>query len=72
MAMDDSTIMDMRVVSGVLRAVEVPRPKIRPEDCGFSNEDLECLGCGEKLGCIVPGRCWAVEGNSVLKARVCT
>lgn len=23
--------------------------------CGMSNEELECLGCGEKLGCVRAG-----------------
>lgn len=64
---DDSTMMEMRVIGGVLRAVEVPRPKYRPSDCGFSNEDLECLGCGHKLGCIKSGHCYAVEGRGALK-----
>lgn len=27
-----------------------PEPEVSPENCGRSNEDLECLGCGHKLG----------------------
>ncbi len=28
----------------------IPCPKTQPEDCGACNEDLECLGCGQKIG----------------------
>lgn len=38
-----------------------------PTGCGMCNEDLECLGCGVKLGCVEPGHCYAVEGKSALK-----
>lgn len=30
---------------------------MRPDGCGRSNEDLECLGCGYKLGAIRRGTC---------------
>jgi len=40
--------------------------KSRPSHCGFSDEDLCCLGCGQKLGCIQPGHCYAVEGQAAL------
>lgn len=49
---------------GVLQFVEVPRPTRRPEDCGMSNEDFECLGCGVKLGCLNDGKCYAVDGET--------
>jgi len=55
----------------VLRIVHVevcsPQPKHRPADCGFSNEDLECLGCGMKLGLIKDGHCYKVEGSAALE-----
>lgn len=38
-----------------------------PQDCGFMNEDLECLGCGVKLRLLEPGHCYAVEGSDALK-----
>ncbi|MDP3999500.1 MAG: hypothetical protein Q8P76_02825 [bacterium] len=63
----DQTRTVFRVVNGVLQAVEVPRPKTPPRDCGFSNEQLECLGCGAKLGCIKSGHCYAIEGESAYK-----
>ncbi len=52
---------------GVYQPIEVPRPTSRPRDCCSSNEDLECLGCGKKLGCIEPGHCYLVEGQASLK-----
>lgn len=37
---------------------------IRPYLCGSSNEDLECLGCGWKLGyCRLNGICGAEEDH---------
>jgi hypothetical protein len=30
-------------------------PRHAPRDCGMSNEELECLGCGKKLGCVRAG-----------------
>lgn len=30
---------------------------MRPRDCGGMTEDLECLGCGEKLWRLRDGRC---------------
>ena len=49
----------------------------RPEHCGRSNEDLECLGCGHKLGLLKDGECpkmrpqigrdtqgWSISGGS--------
>lgn len=38
-----------------------------PQNCGFTNEDLECLGCGVKLRLLKPGHCYAVEGSRALK-----
>lgn len=42
----------------------------RPENCSFVNEDLECLGCGRKMGCInyirkngFPTYCPKVDGQ---------
>ena len=66
MPKDDPTWDVMAVKGGVLRSVTVPRPKYPPVGCGQSNEDLECLGCGAKLGCIKPGHCYAVEGERAL------
>ncbi len=43
------------------------RPASPPEGCGVSNEDLECLGCGIKIGCVKSGHCYAVEGKAALK-----
>jgi hypothetical protein len=33
-----------------------------PRDCRFCTEDLECLGCGEKIGPMTEGYCGYVEG----------
>lgn len=52
---------------GVIQKVEIDRPKSPPEGCQSSNEDLECLGCGYKLGCIKDGHCYAVLGSDALK-----
>ena len=41
--------------------------KHRPRDCGFCNEDGECLGCGEKIRLVESGKCYAVDGTSALK-----
>lgn len=57
----------LQVVNGVQKFVEAPRPKTPPRNCKFSDEDLACLGCGQKLGCIKPEHCYAVEGKSSLK-----
>ena len=57
----------LAVRGGVAKFVPLERPKRKPEDCGMSNEELECLGCGRKLGCIRPGHCYAVEGQSAFK-----
>ena len=64
-----------RYVAEVLNAkVYVPlssrNANQRPENCGFSNEDLECLGCGVKLGLVKEGRCYGVEGKEALKTNV--
>lgn len=48
-------------------AVETPM-KRRPHECGVSNEDLECLGCGEKIGLIKLGHCYYLEGRAALKS----
>lgn len=48
-------------------ATSEPRRTTPPEGCGLSNEDLECLGCGQKLGCIKPGHCYAVDGQAAFK-----
>jgi hypothetical protein len=42
------------------------RAQSPPKDCGVSNEDLECLGCGVKIGCLKKGSCYAVEGEAAL------
>ncbi len=60
--------MVLQNFGGYLSLVE-NRPKSPPQDCGFSNEELECLGCGEKLGCIKGGHCYAVEGKDALKTK---
>lgn len=61
------TVVAYEVKGGCFQPVERPRPKSPPRDCGFSNEDLECLGCGVKLGCIKPGHCYLVEGEVARK-----
>lgn len=66
--MADDTWTTWQVKDGVLQPVTSPRPKRPPHDCGLSNEDLECLGCGQKLGCIKPDHCYAVEGKKALKS----
>ena len=63
----DATVVVYEVRGGCLQPVERPRPKSQPRDCGFANEDLECLGCGMKLGCVNPGPCYFVEGEAALK-----
>lgn len=65
----DDTVTTYEVQGGCLQPVERSRPKTPPKECGFSNEDLECLGCGTKLGCVKPGHCYVVEGSAALKGR---
>lgn len=68
MANTPSTTVTMYgVKEGCLQPLEYARPKSPPRDCGSSNEDLECLGCGEKLGHIAPGHCYLVEGKVAFK-----
>jgi len=68
---DIMTAKDMHTVymphRGCLQPVEIGRPTTPPRECGFTNEDLECMGCGQKLGCIQPGHCYAVEGEDAFK-----
>jgi hypothetical protein len=63
-----TTMMVWRVIGGVLPIVEAPRPTMQPRDCKMIDEDLECLGCGVKVGCVEPGHCYAMEGKSAYKA----
>ena len=63
----DSTRTIMAYSGGILQPVTVPRPKEPPRHCGSSNEDLECLGCGCKIGCLEPGHCYAVEGRAAYR-----
>ena len=58
--------------SGIKTVVEElvddpPNPGLRPEHCGFVNEDLECLGCGVKLGCVKKGFCYRLDGQRAFK-----
>lgn len=64
--MNDSVVV-YGVKDACLQPVKYARPESPPRDCGFSNEDLECMGCGTKLGCVVPGHCYLVEGEDALK-----
>lgn len=50
----------------LIGTAEPERPQSPPKGCGVSNEDLECLGCGVKIGCVKSGHCYAVEGEASL------
>ena len=65
---DDGMHTVYRVVGCVLNPVREKRPDRPPEHCHISNEDLECLGCGVKLGCIKSGHCYFVEGEAAKKS----
>ena len=50
-----------------LQAVPETPEKHRPSGCGVSNRALECMGCSQKLGLIIPGHCYYLEGTAALK-----
>ena len=54
-------------VPAALRPVPETPAKHRPRDCGVPNENQECVGCGKKLGSIIPGHCYYLEGAAALK-----
>lgn len=64
----DDVIHVMAYRDGALRPTAVRLRKAPPSQCGFSTEDLDCLGCGVKLGCVKPGHCYAVEGKRALRS----
>jgi len=65
--MPKDTMTVYRDTGAVIQPVVEERPTRRPAGCGSVNEDLECLGCGEKMGCVIPGHCYAVEGEAAKK-----
>jgi len=44
--------------------------KFPPESCGMSNENLECLGCGVKIGTFKSGLCYAGFGERALHCTI--
>lgn len=63
---DDKMRIVYRVVDGVYRPIREPRPEQRPRNCGASDQDCDCLGCGIKLGRVKNDHCYAVEGEKAL------
>jgi len=64
----DNTMYIYGVRDGVMKPICVKRPQTPPKGCGMANEGLECLGCAQKIGCVLPGHCYAVEGAAALKS----
>lgn len=60
-------VSGLREARRLIGTEQPTRPQVPPVNCRMSNEDLECLGCGIKIGRLKLGHCYAVEGEASLK-----